>query len=47
MRATVPTEARVILSLVRDAGSRAHVTFEEGKFSQGRSPGRQFAEALA
>ena len=30
MRATVSTEARAILSLVRGAGSRVHVAFEEG-----------------
>ena len=29
MRATVPTEAKAILSLVRGAGSRVHVAFEE------------------
>ena len=29
MRATVPTEARAILSLVREAGARVHVAFEE------------------
>ena len=34
MRATVPTEARAILSLVRGAGSRVHVAFEEGTQAQ-------------
>ena len=34
MRATVPTEARAILALVRGAGSRVHVTFEEGTQAQ-------------
>jgi transposase len=30
MRATVPTEARAILTLVKSAGPRVHVAFEEG-----------------
>jgi hypothetical protein len=34
MKATVPTEARAILSLVRGAGSRVHVVFEEGTQAQ-------------
>ena len=34
MRATVPTEARAILSLVRGAGERVHVAFEEGTQAQ-------------
>jgi hypothetical protein len=34
MRATVPTEARAILNLVRNAGSRVHVAFEEGTQAQ-------------
>jgi hypothetical protein len=34
MRATVPTDARAILSLVRGAGSRVHVVFEEGTQAQ-------------
>jgi transposase len=34
MRATVPTEARAILRLVRSVGSRVHVTFEEGTQAQ-------------
>ena len=34
MRATVPTEARAILSLVRGAGARVHVAFEEGTQAQ-------------
>ena len=31
MRATVPTEARAIVTLVKSGGSRVHVTFEEGR----------------
>jgi hypothetical protein len=38
MRATVPTEARTILSLVRGAGSRVHVGFEEGTQASGCTP---------
>ena len=34
MRATVPTEARAILALVRGAGTRVHVAFEEGTQAQ-------------
>jgi transposase len=34
MRATVPTEARAILRLVRSVGSRVHVAFEEGTQAQ-------------
>jgi len=34
MRATVATEARAILSLVRGLGSRVHVAFEEGTQAQ-------------
>ena len=34
MRATVPTEARAILQLVRSAGLRVHVAFEEGTQAQ-------------
>ena len=34
MRATVPTEAKAILTLVRSAGPRVHVTFEEGTQAQ-------------
>jgi hypothetical protein len=34
MTATVPTEAKAILSLVRGAGSRVHVAFEEGTQAQ-------------
>src|SRR5688500_6569899 len=34
MRATVPTEAGAILSLVRSAGTRVHVAFEEGTQAQ-------------
>ncbi|HZW05274.1 MAG TPA: transposase [Candidatus Nitrosotalea sp.] len=34
MRATVPTEARAILQLVRSAGARLHVGFEEGTQAQ-------------
>jgi len=34
MRATVPTEAKAILTLVRSAGSRVHVAFEEGTQAQ-------------
>lgn len=34
MRATVPTEARAILQLVRSAGPRVHVGFEEGTQAQ-------------
>ena len=35
MRATVPTEAKAILTLVRSAGPRVHVAFEEGTQAQG------------
>lgn len=34
MRATVPTEARAILRLVRSVGPRVHVAFEEGTQAQ-------------
>jgi hypothetical protein len=34
MRATVPTEAKAILALVRSAGPRIHVAFEEGTQAQ-------------
>src|SRR5258708_2611383 len=34
MRATVPTEAKAILALVRSAGPRVHVAFEEGTQAQ-------------
>lgn len=34
LRATVPTEARAILQLVRSAGPRVHVGFEEGTQAQ-------------
>jgi len=34
MRATVPTEAQAILALVRGAGPRVHVVFEEGTQAQ-------------
>ena len=34
MRATVPTEAKAILTLVRSAGPRVHVAFEEGAQAQ-------------
>ena len=34
MRATIPTEARAILQLVRSAGPRVHVVFEEGAQAQ-------------
>lgn len=34
MRATVPTEARAILQLVKSAGPRVHVGFEEGTQAQ-------------
>ena len=34
MRATVATEARAILQLVRSAGPRVHVAFEEGTQAQ-------------
>jgi len=34
MQATVPTEAKAILTLVRSAGSRVHVAFEEGTQAQ-------------
>ena len=34
MRATVPTEAGAILSLVRGAGFRVHFAFEEGTQAQ-------------
>jgi len=34
MRATVPTEARAILTLVNSAGPRVHVAFEEGTQAQ-------------
>jgi transposase len=34
MRATVPTEARAILQLVKSAGPRVHVAFEEGTQAQ-------------
>lgn len=34
MRATVPTEARAILQLVKGAGPRVHVAFEEGTQAQ-------------
>ncbi len=34
MRATVPTEARAILTLVRSAGPRVHAAFEEGTQAQ-------------
>ena len=50
MRATVPTEARALLQLVKSAGPRVHVAFEEGTQAQwlhdlpprtGYSPQRQ------
>ena len=34
MHATVPTEAKAILALVRSAGPRVHVAFEEGTQAQ-------------
>jgi transposase len=34
MRATVPTEARAILQMVKSAGPRVHVAFEEGTQAQ-------------
>lgn len=34
MRATVPTEARALLQLVKSAGPRVHVAFEEGTQAQ-------------
>lgn len=34
MRATVPTEARAIVRLVKSAGARVHVAFEEGTQAQ-------------
>ena len=34
MHATVPTEARAILTLVRSTGPRVHVAFEEGTQAQ-------------
>ncbi len=34
MRATVPTEAKAILTLVKSAGARVHVAFEEGTQAQ-------------
>jgi hypothetical protein len=34
MRATVPTEAKAILTLVKSAGPRVHVAFEEGTQAQ-------------
>jgi len=34
MRATVPTEAKAILTLIRSAGPRVHVGFEEGTQAQ-------------
>ena len=34
MRATVPTEARAILGLVKGLGRRVHVVFEEGAQAQ-------------
>jgi transposase len=34
MRATVPTEARAILALIKSAGPRVHVAFEEGTQAQ-------------
>ena len=34
MRATVPTEAMAIVALVKAAGTRAHVVFEEGTHAQ-------------
>ena len=34
MRATVATEAKAILRLVRSAGARVHVAFEEGTQAQ-------------
>lgn len=34
MRATVPTEEKPIVKLVRSAGARVHVAFEEGTQAQ-------------
>ena len=34
MRATVPTEARAVVRLIRSAGARVHVAFEEGTQAQ-------------
>lgn len=34
LRATIPTEARAILQLVKSAGRRVHVAFEEGTQAQ-------------
>ena len=34
LRATIPTEARAILQLVKSAGPRVHVAFEEGTQAQ-------------
>jgi hypothetical protein len=34
MQATVPTEAKAILTLIKSAGPRVHVTFEEGTQAQ-------------
>ena len=39
MRATVPTEARAILPLVKSAGRRVHVAFEEGIQATARRAG--------
>ena len=34
MRATVPTEAKVILGLIRGLGARVHIAFEKGTQAQ-------------
>lgn len=34
MRATIPTEARAVVRLIRSAGARVHVAFEEGTQAQ-------------
>ena len=34
MRATIPTEARAVVRLIRSAGTRVHVAFEEGTQAQ-------------
>ena len=34
MRATIPTEAKAVVRLIRSAGARVHVAFEEGTQAQ-------------
>ena len=34
MRATIPTEARAVVRLIRSAGARVHIAFEEGTQAQ-------------